>query len=404
MSYFNNIQTQYADSPSIDAFGRSRVSSPETLFNSKQIFDNSPLFFDDQQTSGSGTTSTYSNATASSTLAVSASTAGTRIRQTFQRFNYQPGKSHLVIITGNLKGSGGGAGITRRLGYFDDNNGLFFQDNAGTVQVVRRTSTSGSPVDNTVSQSSWNLDKMDGTGPSGVTIDFTKSQIYVIDFEWLGVGRIRLGFVVAGIIYYCHQFLNANVLTNVYMSTPNLPIRFSIANDGTGAASSIIQICSTVIAEGGSQEVGTVKYFSTAGTFLTATSAGTIYALLGFRLKSAFFGATVIPFSVSLVAQTADIFEWILKLNPTVASTFTYSDITNSALQSATGVTANTVSGGTDLCGGFVYASTTQESNLTRNLRLGASIAGVADQLVICVRPLTAGAHIQGGLIWNELL
>ena len=95
----------------IDAFGRQRVSNPEMIFNSKQLFDNQPLYWNDIEESGSGTSSTYSALTASSVLAVTANTAGKRTRQTYMRFNYQPSKSQLVYITGVLKKSGGGSGI-----------------------------------------------------------------------------------------------------------------------------------------------------------------------------------------------------------------------------------------------------------------------------------------------------
>ncbi len=165
-----------------DAFGRQRVSNPEMIFNSKQIFDNQPLYWDDVQESGSGTSSTYSNNTASSTLSVSASTVGKRTRQTFMRFNYQASKSQLIFITGILKASGGGTGIITRMGYFDDNNGLFLECNAGTINLVRRTYVTGAAVDDTIPQSSWNLDAMDGSGPSKITLDFTKTQIFMMDY------------------------------------------------------------------------------------------------------------------------------------------------------------------------------------------------------------------------------
>ncbi len=210
----------------IDAFGRQRISTPEMIFNSKQIFDNQPLYWDDVQETGSGTTSTHSSFTASTTLAVSANTAGKRTRQTYMRFNYQPSKSQLIHITGVLKKSGGGTGIITRMGYFDDDNGIFLQRSGSTVSIVLRTSTSGSPSDsNLITQANWNLDKMDGSGISGVSLDFSKTQILIIDFEWLGVGCVRIGFVIDGLIFYCHQFNNANNLSSVYMSTPNLPLR-----------------------------------------------------------------------------------------------------------------------------------------------------------------------------------
>ena len=272
------------DSPSIDAFARWRVSNPETLFDSKQIFDNQPLFWDEELESGAGITSAHSTATASTVITSTLNTAGTFTRQTFQRFNYQPGKSQLILITGILDRSGGGTGVQRRIGYFDDDNGLFFEDDEGTVKVVRRTSVTGTPVDNKVTQASWNLDVMDGTGASGITIDWTKTQIFFIDFEWLGVGRARMGLVVDGIPYYVHEFLNANVLDKVYMSTPNLPIRYQMVTTGSSPASTMEAICSSVMSEGGVDDLGVLRHQDSGS--IAGLSTGTTYAILGIRLKS----------------------------------------------------------------------------------------------------------------------
>lgn len=395
------------DSPSIDAFFRWRVSNPSTIFDSKQIYDDAPLFWDDIETVGAGTGSSHSTATASTTISVSNTTVGTRVRQTFMRFNYQPGKSQLVIMTGVLDASGGGTGISQRIGYFDDDNGLFFENDEGTVKVVVRTKTSGSVVNNKTTQASWNLDTMDGNGSSGITLDFTKTQIFIIDFEWLSVGRVRFGFIVAGKIIYCHQSLNANTLTVPYMSTPNLPLRYEIANDGNGGVATLNHICSTVIAEGGTEDLGILRYKSTGGTHVDANVADTIYALVGIKLKSTHVSCTVKLVSFSVVAETDDDFEWLIILNPTVAGVFTYGNETNSCIQTATGATANTVTGGTVIDGGFVNASKTgagTAGELKNALRLGSKIDGTVDEIVLCVRPLSANADVQGSLTWRELV
>ena len=219
------------DSPSIDAFGRWRVSNPETIFDSKNIFndsdiaetaENQPLFYDNQETSGTGTSTAYNNYHSSQSLVVANLTAGTRVRQTKMRFNYQPGKSSLVFSTFNLNGTQGN--IIKKNGFYDENNGLFIEANGTTINLVRRTNVTGTPTDTQIAQANWNIDTMDGNGASGITINFTKAQILIIDFEWLGVGRVRMGFVVNGLIYYSHEFLNTNNLAEVYMSTPNLPL------------------------------------------------------------------------------------------------------------------------------------------------------------------------------------
>ena len=208
-----NTPVYLSDGPSIDAFGRLRIAEPYTIFDSKQIADNAPLFWDDAETSGSGTGSTHSINTASSEITVGASTAGTRVRQTFQRFNYQPGKSQEILFTfANFDTENG---ITKRVGYFDENNGIFFQHLDGVPSVCIRSNTSGSPVDTIIPQSEWNIDKLDGTDYTNLALDFSKTQIGIIDFEWLGVGRVRIGMVIDGAVFYCHEFLHANQLTSL---------------------------------------------------------------------------------------------------------------------------------------------------------------------------------------------
>lgn len=396
---------QAADSASVDPFGRWRVSAPKTIFDSKLVYDERPLFWDDAQISGSGTGSSHSVSNAAFTLTVGNTTAGTRVRQTKQWFNYQPGKGQLILCTGVL--GAGATGITRRIGYFSTNNGLFFELAGTTLKVVRRTYVTGSAVDWPTSQNDWNIDKMDGTGVSGISIDTSKTQIFLIDFEWLGVGRVRFGFVVDGKIYYCHELLNANSLTTVYMSTPNLPIRYEISNDGTGGAASLVQICSSVASEGGADDIGVIRTDSNGNTPVAANAAGTLYACIGMKLKSGYLGTTIKNLTASMLVSTVnDMFEWQLLLNPTVAGVFTYSDVTNSAVQTAKGATANTVTGGTLINAGYAFAHTGVVPVLQNTLDIGAKIDGTLDAVILAVRPVASSTNLDvyTSLAWRELL
>lgn len=401
----NIISVDYGDTASIDAFARLRVSEPETLFDSKQIFDNQPLFWDDQEVAGSGTSSTYNQNEAASTLAVSSVTAGRRIRQTFQRTNYQPGKSQLVLMTGVL--GAGGTGIKTSLGQYDDNNGLFFLVDQGVFKVVTRSFVTGVAVDTEIAQSSFNIDTLDGTGPSGITLNLDNANIFIMDFEWLGVGRVRMGIVIDGLVYYCHQFLNANNLTDVYMSTPNLPLRYEIENLGTGAAAEMKHICTTVISEGGQNPRGVLRHTSNAEIGINANDVGIIYALVGLRLKSTAIGGVVDVLDATVIATTADDFEWLIVLNPTLANAITFTPQTNSVLESGVGNAGNpsnsTVTGGTVLAGGYSKSSNTISAQINNALRLGASIAGVSDEIYLCVRPLTSNLDVFGSITWREL-
>jgi hypothetical protein len=391
-----------------DAFGRLRTSEPHTIFDSKQIFDSQPLFWDESLESGAGITSAHSTARASTTITSTISTAGVYTRQTYERFNYQPGKSQMILMTGIMDRLGGGTGVQRRIGQFDDDNGIFFEDDEGTFKVVVRSSTSGSPVDTKVAQSSFNLDTLDGTGASGVTIDLSKAQIFIIDYEWLGVGRVRLGLAVGGEIIYCHEVLNANVLDVVYMSTPNNPLRYQIVTTGSSLASELECNCSTVITEGGATHLGQLRFKSTAGTHVDVAVENTIYAIIGMRLKSTHLGETIDILKKSIAEHAGNKnYEWLLIFNPTVAGTFTYSNETNSAVQTATGATANTVTGGTIIDGGFAASANkggSESSNLENAIRLGAAIDGTVDEIVLCVRPVGGSSNIdiEASIAWRE--
>lgn len=394
--------------PARDAFQRLRVSEPATLFDSKMLSDNLPLVYDDQPTSGAGTSSNFSSARASVTLGVSAATAGTRVRQTFRRFNYQPGKSQLILLTGVL--GAGAAGITKRCGLFDGSNGVFFQLSGTTLSVVIRSSVTGAPVDTVVPQASWNIDPMDGTGPSGLTLDTTKAQIFVADFQWLGVGTVRYGVSIGGVIYYVHAANHSNSITSVYDSTPNLPVRWEISNSGAGGASSVEVICATVISEGGRQTGGYDRVADRGVTPLVTLNNNSLYPLIAIRLRAgSYLGAQVIPNLLSVLCTSTAAYRWALLLNPTVvgaALAFTPVAAASSAVESdAVATNASTVTGGTVLRSG--YSQSNNESAVLADpqtdFALGSSIAGTADILVLAVQRLTGTTEtFYGSLGWRE--
>lgn len=404
-----------SSNPKIDAKGRLRTTNflgsgndePTSIFDTKQIFDNNPLFWDDQEVSGGSTTSNHSVDTASSVLGVGTD-AGVRTRQTFMWHNYQPAKIQHIIQTGILIKSGGGTGIKVWAGQFNDDNGLAFFYDEGIVKALIRTKTSGVVVDNTKKQSDWD-DPMDGNGRSGINIDWTKKQIFGMSYGWLGVDTAFFWLKVNSELYVCHSFHHANIIDVPYMSTPNLPLRWSIENDGSGVASTTNIECSTVISEGGTQHLGVIRYVSTSGTHVDATTENVIYAILGIKLKPTHLGASIELLSLHIQEQAGNKkIEWILFLNPTIADTFDYSDVTNAAIQLATGVTANTVTGGTPIGGGFFNSSNkggTEKSALDNAIRLGSNIAGDPDEIVVCTRPVGGSSNIdiEAGLEYKDI-
>lgn len=385
----------------LDAFSRLRVSNPYTAIDSKLLFDKNPLFWSEKLTAGTGTaTSTHSVANARVRLAAVDLQAA--VRQTYQRVNYQPGKSQLVIMTFAIAALSGVATIL--VGLSNGTDGIeLVRTPTNAYWYVRKNGG----LTRQAQQADWD-DPMDGTGPSGETLDWTAPQIMFFDFEWLGVGTIRCGFFIDGRPVVAHTYHHANdpAYTAVYMSTPNLPLRYAVSCAFAGAVATLDHICSTVIVEGGQEHLGIIRAASNENTKVDADVAGTIYAMVGIRLKTAYLGADVRPENVSILGTTgADHMEWLLLLNPTVAGTFTYADETDSAVQSAKGATVNTVTGGYVLARGYASAETGYVPILLDLPRpLGADIDGVVDTYVLAVRPLSANLDVYGSIGWRELL
>lgn len=289
MSYFPTTSVTLANGPNIDAFARLRVSNPETLFDSQNQYSAATLRYEvSSSLNGSGS---FLPNESSFQLSVPGTSGSSVIRQSRGYFRYQPGKSHLVILTGVM-----GAltpGVRQRIGYFDFNNGVFFEQDGNNLKVAQRSYTSGTPVDTYVSQSLWNLDKLNGSGSSGILLDTTKANIYFTDLEWLGVGRVRMGvFSNTGQPVYCHEFRNANSLTTPYMTTANLPVRFEITNTAaTGVTSSMKHVCTAVISEGGTSEIG--PYLGSVTSSLAGVAVTTRRALISIRPKQTLNGVTV---------------------------------------------------------------------------------------------------------------
>lgn len=393
-----------------DSFGRQRVSEPFTLFDSKLLNNPQPLFWDDQQTSGSGTASVHSVATASVSMSVSASTAGTRVRQTYRRIAYQPGKGQLFFLTGVLGPSL--VGVRTKIGQFDGTNGVYFQQSPTGLEIVRISNSGAFGSPETIPQASWNLDTMNGAGgasnPSGINLDPTKTQVFVIDYEWLGVGIQLLGVVIDRKIYYVHKFNNANVNTVVYMGNPNLPIRYEITADGTNTVSaSLMHICSTAISEGGKQISGITRSADVGVTPLTTLNNTNQYPLVMIRLAAGQINAQVVIEYGSVSCSSASTYRVSLVLNPTIVGTApVFNPIANSAVEFATPTNATTVTGGTQLLSNYVFATTGSgdfSAPIEGDFRMGASIAGISDVVALVVQRATGTTEtFYGSLGWRE--
>ncbi len=388
-----------------DAFGRLRVSQPYTLFDSQNRYAADNQF--DVSTTGTGTTTFLPNEAAVK-MEVTGAGVGSVLRQSYRSFPYQPGKGLLVLAT-FVMDSSMSLNLTQRVGYYNDQNGVFFQRVDGTYSFVLRSYVTGS-VSNvrTVNQADWNGDKLDGTGDSGYTLDPTKAQILWMDFEWLGVGSVRCGFIINGEYIVCHTFNNANEITNVYMTTAILPVRYEIVTTTSAVAASMKAICCSVVSEGGFEQTS-IDHVARRTTVL-GTIGTTFLPVVSIRLASTRLGAVVLPNRVQVLPTTSQNYEVALIKNPTLTAASWTAVPSDSNVEYDVSATATT--GGTIVQTDYVTSSgsggtqgLSAATGYNWDLQLGATIAGVSDIYTVAVRTVSGATtgDVVGSLSFYDL-
>lgn len=387
----------------VDAFNRLVVAQPYTLFDSQNRFASDNQF--DTSTASGGST-TYLPNESTVQLSVTTSNGSEVVRQSYRTMPYQPGKGLGLLATFAM--NAGKTGLRQRVGYFNTQNGVFFQQNDTTLAFVLRSYTSGAPIDTTITQANWNGDKLDGTGPSGRVIDVTKTQILAMDFEWLGVGDVRCGFFEDGKFVVCHTFHNDNIQTAVYMTTAILPVRYEIRNTAaTASSSSMKQICSTVYSSGGYEQTS-VEHIATmtsatTGSYLTTT----FKPLVSIRLASTALGAVVIPYNVNFLPTTTDNYQIALFKNGTLTGA-SYSAVASDA-NVEFDIAATAITGGTLVYAEFLTSrsgrSALSGANASFNfdLQLGSSLTSVSDIYTLAVRTISGTGGGIGSLSFFDL-
>jgi hypothetical protein len=326
-----------------DAFGRLRMSAPLTLFDSSHRYRDNGLWVT-SNTAGA----TYAHNANQGLVDLNLPTTENAeiIRETTKVFSYQPGKSLLVLNT--FVATEPKANLRQRIGYFGSQNGIYFEIDGTTAYFVKRSYVTGSVIETRVAQTNWN----NNTLPS---LDLTKAQIMWMDIEWLGVGSVRCGFVIDGNFIHCHTFHHANLLASTYITTATLPLRYEIKNTGTTAsASTLKQICSTVISEGGYELGGAQQAVGTpVQTPRTLGTAGTFYPVISLRLKSSpnRLDAIAIITALSIMPMTSGAYNWQLRATGATTAGTWVSAGDDSAVEY--NVTGTAFAGGKVLASGF---------------------------------------------------
>jgi len=392
-----------------DAFGRTRISQPFTLFDSSHRYRDNNLW--DSLIVGTGSTVGFVTAQGLVNIGIGTTAGCSVIRETTKVFSYQPGKSLLTLNT--FVPEPPKENLRQRIGYFGADNGMYFEIDGTTAYFVERSLSTG--TETRVSQENWNVDKLDGTGVSGITLDKSKAQILWMDIEWLGLGTVRMGFVINGQFIHCHSFHHANLIESTYITTASLPLRYEIANTGiTTSSSTLKQVCSTVISEGGYELSGLQQ---AVGTPITApyvlSTAGTFYPVVSLRLKSSpdRLDAIAIMTALSLMGVNNGInYNWQVRASGTTTGGTWTSAGDDSAVEyklNGTGIT-----GGRILASGF-FSSNNQSSGTIDILKEALfkfqlernGLAGTSYELtlVVAASPISSSEEVYASVDWEEI-
>lgn len=378
------------DSGLVDAFGRQRVSEPFTLFDSINRYDRGLDQWNEIVT-GSGAAEHLPNES-SVELEVTAS-GDSILRRTKRRFPYQAGKS--LAVMQSFVGAPLAEGLVQEVGYFDNNNGIILRADGLEVQFVIRSSASGSMEEVVVPQSEWNINSF----PS---LDFSKANIFTTDLEWLGVGRVRVGFVLDGEVLYCHEFNHANAVESVYMTTATLPLSYRLAAEGAVGAT-MKEICCSVMSEAGYEPEGPIYTAGRGASNVASISSETMVAAI--RMVSGRTENLIMPAQVDATLggnpASSVVGQWRLRLNPTISGTWASAQNGRGNVET---MSSGTVSGGTVIDSGLFGSRSTAvfEPASALALSLGVDANGNSDVIALTLQ-CSSSENATGLLGWREL-
>ncbi len=384
-----------------DMFGRIKTSEGYVLFDSSHRYNENGDFSDIIET---GASVSHIAEQSSSALTVSTTSGSKVYRETKKVFPYQPGKSLQIMQT--FVFAPPKANLRQRAGYFGRQNGFYLEQDGTNVYFVKRSYITGSVVETRIPQSEWNVDPLNGSGPSDLTLDLSKAQILFSEYEWLGVGSVRMGFAIDGYFVICHQFNHANQIDTVYITTATLPVRYEIENTGTTSSSSTMkQVCVSVVSNGGYFKSSNVKTIVRPST----TVGTSYYPLISIRMASGRTDSVIIPGLVDLFPTSSGDFEYSLIKNPTSITGGSW--VLHSSANVEYNISATSMVGGESLLDGFFGATNqstssggTDAANFAFQLGRTNADTPVSDVFVLAVKVVTGTGNVKSSLGWYDLL
>lgn len=395
---FANEISIYPQSFNSDASMRLRVSQMNILGQYKFLNDKLPLLFSE---AGTGSV-TFSDSQVTQSV-----TAGQySIRQTKKFHPYFNGQSQLIEMT--MSSFGNQANVVKRLGYFSSNavapynanyDGIYLENDG--VNVSLKIDRNGANI-SSQPQSSW-LDPLDGTGLSGMNINWNNFNVFAFDFLYLGGTALRLFVMYQGRFWLVAVYYHAGTLSNTMIKTPNQPLRSEIRS--TTGVGSLTVYCMSVASEGGLNQLGISRAINNGNSGVSFNTIGVNYLCKAIRKKVGYRDIQIENIIGSVLFNSTDIVRWSLILNPTVAGALVYSDVANSSVQEATGSSANTVTGGTVIYESFGSVNSISESSVILNqLSLGCDLNNNMDVIALVVTPLSANISVYGIINYKEIL
>lgn len=391
----------YIDSGQSDAFVRIRTGDPISLFESQLQYGLSPLVWN-SSVSVSGASIVHLSTASSVQLQVDGTNGAFAIRQTREYFRYQSGKSQLIYVSA-VVGSAT-ANVTKDWGYGDRYNGIFFRQTGSGLFAVIRSTTGGTFNERIVAQANFNVDPMNGTGPSGFNIDLSSGNIFWIDFGWLGYNEVRMGVMSDNRMITAHIFKNSNSFAAPYINTPNLPVYYAIRNTAASTGSKLIQGSASVIQEGGSIPFG--LSFST-GTGVVEVVVNTRRPIMSIRPANTFKGLEnrqrFLPQFVDVTVTNAQsLYYEIVQGGVLTGASFSSID-TESGMEADK--SATTITGGVVIEAGYVNSVGTRQSIVSIRSKNPLTVdfdSKNGTNLSIVLTSFSANANTAGSFKWEE--
>lgn len=372
-----------------DLFDRLAVAEDVPLWSYAHRYDDDIDLYWDKQTTGTGNSFTHDADKVVQILDNGTANANEIIYRTYRYFEYSKGRMQSFFMTVNPKG--GTANVTKKWGCFDDNNGIFFHLNGTTPELVIRSKTSGSVVDTVYARASWD-DPMDGTGSSGINLDFTKLNLYYIQYAWLGGNAVEWGIFQDGQKIAIYRAPLSNLSATSYSQSGNLPISYEIKNNAAIVSAQTMEVnCLAVFNNGRQDTLGEVFAVDTGTTEITVDTTDIVIAAI--RMQSSLNEASLRALNFNLVSPSGNS---TIYYKVEIGGSFTgdsWSAISNSI---AEGISSfSTYTNGFVLQSGYVQAGQSiQVEEILSNLYIGRAIDGTSQVLVLTAETINSNAKV----------